>query len=214
MRRPRRPRRRCRRAATPNGPNDDGRALSRTAAAATQPSPTQPALAKGLPATDSTARAGVETQAAQAAAAGTPAGYTYPAASLPRHVRPGTPIPEGLRFNEALLATADAERGRALYSGQSCIGCHYINGNPMSAGKIGPNLTHVGSRNTIGAGLFPNDPKTLAYWIKNTRKMKPGVVMPTLGLGEVDPVTKQTVKQGGLTDQQIADIVAYLQALK
>ena len=44
--------------------------------------------------------------------------------------------------------------------------------------------------------------------------MKPGVVMPTLGLGEYDPVTKSTVKQGGLTDQQIADIVAYLQALK
>ena len=39
-------------------------------------------------------------------------------------------------------------------------------------------------------------------------------MMPTLGKGEYDPVTKATSPQAGLTDQQIADIVAYLQALK
>jgi cytochrome c oxidase subunit 2 len=72
----------------------------------------------------------------------------------------------------------------------------------------------VGSRNTIAAGLYPNDTRHLTAWIKNARAMKPGITMPTLGLNEYDPVTKQTVKQGGLTDQQIADIVAYLQALK
>ena len=44
--------------------------------------------------------------------------------------------------------------------------------------------------------------------------MKPGVIMPTLGLNEYDPVTKATVTRGGLTDQQIADYVAYLMALK
>jgi cytochrome c oxidase subunit 2 len=46
--------------------------------------------------------------------------------------------------------------------------------------------------------------------------MKPGVQMPTLGLNQTDPVTgaKVTAGLGGLSDQQIADIVAYLQALK
>jgi cytochrome c oxidase subunit 2 len=44
--------------------------------------------------------------------------------------------------------------------------------------------------------------------------MKPGSLMPTLGQGETDPITKQKVAAGGLTDQQIADIVAYLQALQ
>jgi hypothetical protein len=46
--------------------------------------------------------------------------------------------------------------------------------------------------------------------------MKPGVTMPTFGMGQLDPVTKLTVgrAQGGLTDQQIADITAYLLALK
>ena len=44
--------------------------------------------------------------------------------------------------------------------------------------------------------------------------MKPGVLMPTLGLNQTDPITKMKVTAGGLSDQQIADIVAYLQALK
>ena len=64
------------------------------------------------------------------------------------------------------------------------------------------------------SGLFPNDPKHLALWIKNARKMKPGIIMPTLGKGEIDPHLKTPVTAGGLDDQQIADIVAYLTALK
>jgi cytochrome c oxidase subunit 2 len=38
--------------------------------------------------------------------------------------------------------------------------------------------------------------------------------MPTLGKGQFDPVMRNTVSAGALTDQEIADIVAYLQALK
>jgi cytochrome c oxidase subunit II len=84
----------------------------------------------------------------------------------------------------------------------------------MSVGIAGPSLTHVGSRVTIGAGLFPNDARHLALWIKNARMMKPGVAMPTLGKGQFDPIMKTTVTAGGLSDQEIADIVAYLMALK
>jgi cytochrome c oxidase subunit II len=80
-------------------------------------------------------------------------------------------------------------------------------------GVTGPNLTHVASRSTIAGGLFPNDARHLARWIKNARAMKPGVIMPTLGKGETDPVTGKPFPMG-LTDEQIADIVAYLQALK
>jgi cytochrome c oxidase subunit 2 len=89
-----------------------------------------------------------------------------------------------------------------------------IEGNPMSRGIIGPNLTHVASRLTLASGMYPNDTKHLALWIKNSRAMKPGSLMPTLGKGQRDPITKQTVSMGGLDDQQIADIVAYLMALK
>jgi hypothetical protein len=44
--------------------------------------------------------------------------------------------------------------------------------------------------------------------------MKPGILMPTLGKDQTDPILKQKVTTGGLDDQQIADIVAYLWALK
>jgi mono/diheme cytochrome c family protein len=44
--------------------------------------------------------------------------------------------------------------------------------------------------------------------------MKPGVFMNTLGKGEYDPIAKIRMDQGALTDEQIADIVAYLRSLK
>lgn len=142
--------------------------------------------------------------------------YWFPKEQLPSHVIPTTKLPAGLTFDEAALAAGDPERGRELYSRSSCIGCHAIAGNPMSMSKVGPNLTHVATRHTIASGLYQNDAKHLALWIKNAPAMKPGSLMPTLGVGEKDPVRKTVMSaaMGGLTDAQIADIVAYLQALK
>jgi len=139
-------------------------------------------------------------------------GYTgFTAARLPAYTVPTMPIPEGMKFTPGL--TGDAARGQQIYSRSACIGCHMIAGNPMSQGIIGPNLTHFGSRLTLAAGLYPNDEQHLALWIKNARVMKPDVIMPTLGKGEYDPVLGTTLKSG-LSDQEIADIVAYLHALK
>ena len=137
----------------------------------------------------------------------------FPREKLPQHLIPTMPIPEGLSFNESLKG--DPERGRALLTNAvgGCLGCHVIRGNPMMVGQVGPNLTHVGSRTTIAGALFPNDTRHLSLWIKNARMMKPGVIMPTLGQGQYDPVMKAVIP-AGLTDAQIADIVAYLQALK
>ena len=157
---------------------------------------------------------GQNVAAAPAGATVQQAGFVgFPRENLPAHVVPRTPVPEALKYNDALVG--DAERGRALISsGQGgCVGCHMISGNPVMMGVIGPNLTHIASRATIGGGLYPNDTRHLARWIKNSRAMKPGIIMPTLGKGEYDPVTKATMPMG-LTDEQIADIVAYMQALK
>ncbi len=129
------------------------------------------------------------------------------------YTMPTAKLPVGLRFDESLLAQGDAERGRQLFSRSTCIGCHTIAGTPFNS-PIGPNLTHVGSRHTIAAGLYPNDAKHLAYWIKSAPHMKPGAIMPTVGKGLTDPVRKNVINAGGLTDPEIADIVAYLQALK
>jgi cytochrome c oxidase subunit 2 len=152
-----------------------------------------------------------QTAGAQSAA-GAAAGFVFPAESLPPHAIPQTPLPRGVNFPAGL--TGDPARGQKIYSSNACIACHYIEGNPMSVGKIGPNLTHIGTRHTIAGAQYPNTPEYMARWIKNSRAMKPGSLMPTLGRNETDPITKQRVTVGGLDDQQIADIVAYLQALK
>jgi len=138
----------------------------------------------------------------------------FPREKIPAHVVPKTPLPEGLAFNESLKG--DAERGRDMLTkgAGGCLGCHRISGNPMMMGVVGPNLTHVATRSTIAGGIFPNDTKHLSLWVKNARRMKPGILMPTLGAGEYDPMMKAFIPKTGLNDQQIADIVAYLQALK
>ena len=142
------------------------------------------------------------------------AGYIFPREKIPAFAIPHTPPPSDLKFTAGL--TGNAARGKQVFSGAACIGCHSIAGNPAAMGVLGPNLTHVGSRSTIAAGRYPNTAAYLALWIKNARKMKPDVLMPTLGMDEYDPVLKAKVTSanGGLTDQQIADIVAYLTALK
>ena len=148
-----------------------------------------------------------------ASLASTGPAYTFPQNQAEfDYAKPHTPVPADLKFTPGL--TGNAARGQQVYSSAACIGCHAIAGNPMSMGVVGPSLTHFGSRATIGAGSFPNTPAYLALWIKNARKMKPGILMPTLGKGEYDPMLKQTATTGALDDQQIADIVAYLTALK
>ncbi len=144
-------------------------------------------------------------------------GYVFPKyrpeAGLP-HVTPQTPIPAGITFDDALLAGGDPVKGATegfLLGG--CIGCHAISGVPGAVSEIGPNLTHLASRHTIAGGLYRNDAPTLARWIKNARHLKPGSIMNTIGKGEYDPILK-TTNTMGLDDRQIADVVAYLMALK
>ena len=148
------------------------------------------------------------------ATSGIAPGYIYPRERIPDYAVPNAPVPGGLRFTAGL--TGNAHRGRQTFSTKTCIGCHAIAGNPSAMGTLGPNLTHFGSRSTLAAGLYPNTPAYLALWIKNARAMKPGVLMPSLGIGEMDRTlkTKVTAAGGGLTDQEIADIVAYLTSLK
>ena len=191
-------------------------AHQRQPAAVVAPAPAAPAPSTPATATPNQATPAQPQQATPTPAPATPltAAFTFPRERVPAHAMPSTPVPADLTFPEGLVG--DVERGRAKYSSSACIACHKINGNPMSVGVTGPDLTHVGSRLTIGAGLFPNDPRHMALWIKNARKMKPLQFssMPTLGMGEYDPIMKTRINVGGLTDQEIADIVAYLQALK
>ena len=125
---------------------------------------------------------------------------TWPMDQLPKWVVPATPLPVTL----ADTMPGDAARGAATFKTAACIACHTVQG--VSAGVIGPNLTHVGSRTSIAAGLYPNDHAHLVAWIMDAPDMKPGSQMMMLGA--------RMMGTGGLTDQQIADIAAYLSALK
>ena len=119
----------------------------------------------------------------------------------------------GIAFHGFRSAGGRGSRGAQLVAFGTCIGCHTVKGSATAIGKTAPDLTHVGSRLTIGGGLYPNDKRHMMAWIKNSRALKPGSLMPTLGIGQYDPILRNTVGIG-LNDQQIADIVAYLQALK
>jgi cytochrome c oxidase subunit II len=137
------------------------------------------------------------------------AGFVWPRDQIPRYAIPNRPMPN-VPFDDNLVG--DAARGEQAF--MPCIGCHTIRGNPIAVGTIGPDLTHFGSRFTLAAGMYPNDSRHLARWIKNAPRLKPGSLMPAFGRGEYDARTGMTVAVGGLDDQQIADIVAYLQSLR
>jgi cytochrome c oxidase subunit 2 len=77
-----------------------------------------------------------------------------------------------------------AADGKTIYTRSTCVGCHTIRG--VSAGTLGPDLTHFGSRQTLGAGLRPNTLDNVAAWVRNPQALKPGVKMPGLGLNDAD----------------------------
>lgn len=58
-----------------------------------------------------------------------------------------------------------------------CAACHTVRGTP-ARGLIGPDLTHVGGRLSLGAGSLPNDPDAFVRWLAETDRVKPGVLMP------------------------------------
>jgi cytochrome c oxidase subunit II len=171
-----------------------------------------PAVKAALPVAESTTKAGQVGPALANAPEPAPVGFIFPRDKLDPSTLPTTTPPASLAFTAGL--TGDPTRGQQIYSRSACIGCHKINGNPMSAGIIGPNLTHVGSRYTLAGAIYTNTTENLVRWIKNAPAMKPGSLMPAIGTGEYNPAIKAKVTIGGLSDQQIADVAAYLQALK
>jgi cytochrome c oxidase subunit 2 len=79
-----------------------------------------------------------------------------------------------------------------------CSACHAIRGT-AAAGKLGPDLTHVGSRRTIGAALLPMNAGSLAGWIASSQHLKPGNLMPSFR---------------HFSSEELRELVAYLETLK
>jgi cytochrome c oxidase subunit 2 len=89
-------------------------------------------------------------------------------------------------------------RGLAVLMENGCGACHTIRGTAAS-GAIGPDLTHVGSRLSLGAGWLANNPGTLSAWIVHNQAIKPGNFMPPYEI---------------LSGPDLTALSAYLESLK
>ena len=143
------------------------------------------------------------------APAGTPAGGTVvdtaqaqPAQSLPTQgaQAPGQPAQSGAQ------QTLE-QQGRQIFLSRACIACHAIAGT-TAQGRVGPDLTRFGTRQTVGAGAAPNTAENVEQWIRDPQVLKAGTLMPGA----------QTEAGGfpstGLTDDEIRAVAAYLTSLR
>jgi cytochrome c oxidase subunit 2 len=105
---------------------------------------------------------------------------------LARQVRKATPPKPGL-----------AQQGQTLFLSGTCSSCHTIRGT-SAQGYVGPDLTHVGSRLTLGALTVGNTPANLREWILASQHLKPGNQMPNIDVH----------------GRALASLVSYLEGLK
>ena len=78
-----------------------------------------------------------------------------------------------------------AAEGRAVFEHNACISCHTIAGT-VATGRFGPDLTHVGSRDTIASGSSPNTRANIRAFVANPAHLKPGALMPEMHLSDPD----------------------------
>ena len=77
----------------------------------------------------------------------------------------------------AVPVSAEVLRGSQLFTEVGCAACHRVAGT-TAQGLSGPDLTHVGSRRSLGAGILPNTRDTLIGWIGDSQSIKPNNRMP------------------------------------
>lgn len=78
-------------------------------------------------------------------------------------------------------ASPEAARGRDVFLSNGCGACHRVAGTP-AAGRVGPDLTHVASRLSLGAGIMPTRADAFQRWVAEPDHHKPGVHMPGFGM--------------------------------
>jgi cytochrome c oxidase subunit 2 len=101
----------------------------------------------------------------------------------------GVPVPD-----DSLMV-----QGRQLFQAAGCIACHAMVGTPLAGttALLGPNLSHFGSRTSLGANMYPNTDENLARWLRDPQAMKEKSLM---------------VLPRPLTEDEISTLVAYLRA--
>jgi cytochrome c oxidase subunit II len=87
--------------------------------------------------------------------------------------------------NQPAHADVSMTQGQRIFETTACINCHTVAGT-TAAGRFGPDLTHLMSRDTIASGAVPNTPANLRRWIRNPDALKPGCKMPAMELNDQD----------------------------
>lgn len=77
--------------------------------------------------------------------------------------------------------SVDDSAAARLFVARGCGGCHTVRGT-QADGRIGPDLTHIGSRRLLGAAVAPATAANLARFIRGPQAMKPGAQMPPFGM--------------------------------
>ena len=99
---------------------------------------------------------------------------------------------------EATPSPGVSAPGRELFLRHGCGACHRVAGTQAN-GTVGPDLSHVGSRKTLGAGILPNDREAMERFIAYPHLIKPGSKMPSFSM---------------LPHEDVAAIAAWLRGLK
>lgn len=92
-------------------------------------------------------------------------------------------------------------RGRQVFfkhEKAGCANCHAVGGEGGTTPPTGPDLTHIASRLTIGAGTLPNNHANLTGWVADPQAIKPGNKMPRTSVRPDD----------------LHDLIEYLKILK
>jgi cytochrome c oxidase subunit 2 len=90
---------------------------------------------------------------------------------------------EAQRLPAVEPGTPELARGRDAFLASGCGSCHRVRGleegETKAGGEIGPDLTHIGSRLSLGAAALPNGVGPLSGWIAGSQQIKPGNRMPS-----------------------------------
>jgi cytochrome c oxidase subunit 2 len=80
-----------------------------------------------------------------------------------------------------VAAAAQQNPGFQAFTQNDCGSCHTLRGT-SARGNIGPDLTHLMTRKTLGALTIPNTRSDLDAWVRNPQQFKPGNKMPDLNI--------------------------------
>jgi cytochrome c oxidase subunit 2 len=88
--------------------------------------------------------------------------------------------------------------GRSVFLAAGCGACHTVRGT-AAAGSVGPDLTHIGARRSVGIDTLPLNRENLMRFIVDGQHVKPGNLMPEFRI---------------LQPQQLEALASYLLSLK